>query len=141
MFQTENLYPEYVEKLIKTSATTTRPQYFPQDSFINWTQALNRKFSREEIKMAEKYLKNKSSSFLAISTSKHLPQSMKDSRTNAKEDAGEGTFPHLLADGIQIGPATLEISVESPQKAKSTMCPSYATPWPTPKGLSILVHR
>lgn len=58
MYQTENLYPEYVEKLIKTSTTTTTsPQYFPQDSFINWTQALNRKFSREEIKMAEKYLK------------------------------------------------------------------------------------
>lgn len=34
---------------------------------------------------------------------------MKDSRTNAKEEVGEGTFPHLLAGGIQIGPATLEI--------------------------------
>lgn len=54
----------------------------------------------------------------------------------------ELSFIYLLMR-IQTGPATLEISVENPQKAKSksTICPSCTTLWSMKKGLSILFHR
>lgn len=67
---------------------------------------------------------------------------MKDSRTNAKEDVGEGTFPHLLADRISdwSSHSGHQCRESSKKLNKSTICPNYATPWQIPKGLSILVH-
>lgn len=55
---------------------------------------------------------------------------------------GEGDI-HPLVEALQIGSATLEISVENSYKAKnkSTIGSSYTVPQNVPKGRDILFHR
>ena len=50
-------------------------------------------------------------------------------------------YTNTLLVGLQISAATLESSVEIPQKAwnGTTIWPSYPIPWPMPKGLKISI--
>lgn len=50
---------------------------------------------------------------------------------------------HSLTLGIYIGAPTLEIQIDSVQKAenKSSTCSDSSTPWHTPEVLDVLAHR